>query len=108
MSQPPVFLGAPTDEFAVYLDRDDYRGGMPAPISTKVHKVGPTPQVWQSSRDGVDTITLIGYSAIALTGTRAQLREALDQLELAYDRLENPPAATNPWTQGHPAAWTGD
>ena len=94
------------DEFSITFDRADYRLGQPSQWNTTVHKVGPSPKAMDIELDGVSTIVLIDSDSVKLTGTREQLREALDQLELAYDRLVNPR-----WRDiGRAAAptWTGD
>ena len=89
--------------FGVYFDRTEYRDFHPTPSMTKEFKCrsstrssywsfGPTPSI------AVD----VPGGPLRLSGPLYNLRATLDALELAYDRLANPPAPTNPYTSAGP------
>ena len=99
-------IDAEHDVVTVTVPRSAYRGAVPVPWSTHSCKVAPDSQVWAQDRGEVSAITLISWSSVELVGDLESLRNALDQMELAYDRLVNPPAATNPYTQRPSAEWS--
>lgn len=84
-------LDAYFDEFSITFPRSDYHPRQPVTYTTHVHKVGPTPGGHSRSVNGVYSVTIVNQESVSLTGTLEDIRASLDQAELAYDELVNPP-----------------
>ena len=78
-------------EFTTTFNRDEFRPAVPSPRNTFIHRCGPTPGAQAQANGEHCEISLVGWSSVTFVGTMDELRAALDQLELAYDRLVNPP-----------------
>ena len=95
--------------FGVYFDRREYRDFTPSPRNVQVHRCLHAPRAHYWDYDAFPNISVSTAGATArFSGPLDNLRATLDALELAYDRLVNPPAPTNPHTSGRSMKWTGD
>ena len=91
------------DTFGVYFDRTEYRDFHPTPGMVKDFKCMSATRSSYWSFGPVPSISVeVPGGPLRLSGPLYNLRATLDALELAYDRLVNPPAVTNPATSASP------
>ena len=91
------------DTFGLYFDRTEYRNFVPVPVAVKEFKCLSSTRSSYWSFGEVPSIAVdVPGGPLRLSGPLYNLRATLDALELAYDRLANPPAPTNPWSSAGP------
>ena len=89
--------------FGVYFDRSDYRDFMPPSRGMSEFRTfpGARSHYWDYD-DGPWIAVEVHGGPVKFRGPLPELRGVIDALELAYDRLANPPVPTNPYSSAGP------
>lgn len=81
--------------FGLFLDRSDFRDFHPRPMDTTTFRARTYARGACGYGEPSIAVDSGGGLTIQITGSHEEIRAVLDQLELAYDRLVNPPARTH-------------
>ena len=92
------------ETFGVFFDRSDYRDFQPPGRGVHEYRTfpGARSHYWTYDTDPWIAVEVRGGRPVKFMGPLADLRGVIDALELAYDRIANPPARTNPYTSAGP------